>query len=593
MNIKTIIILFCALALSAHTKIFAIESYEVVFQGEIPPAVHQLLCSSSELLALQKSPPATPAGLRHRAEADIQNFLKVLHSQAYYGAIIDLQYKLDQCPAVVIVNIKLGPVYPLACFSILPTDNCPFPRYPFDNINLSEIGVELFFPALPKSILDSEEALLHLLARKGYPLAEIVKREVLADQKLHAVFVTLYVNNGPLAFFGPTKISGNCSVKEAFIQKKIGWNQGESYNTRKIERTQAALEAAGLFTTITISHANDLTADHELPMNIEVVEGKHRSIGWGLTYATYRGPGFSLEWEHRNIAGMGEKLRFDADIWLTTQEVRILYIKPDFLRPGQDFLWIADGEHENTKGFHETSFSLSGLIERQLNRNLRISYGGTYKILHDTHADLDGKYNLLKAPLFLRLSRVDNILDPTRGSTLHLKVIPSWQFLSPQFVYCINTLTTTTYYPLTKSKNYVLATKAMFGTILGSNRRSIPTSERFYEGNDCSMRGYRYLTVSPLDRHNKPTGGRSLLIGSCELRVRASESFGWVAFYEIGNVYANVFPELNRKVLQSIGYGIRYHTSVGPLRLDVAVPLNPRRHVDSRFEIYLSIGQAF
>jgi translocation and assembly module TamA len=572
---------------------YAIESYEVLFQGEIPAPVHSLLCSSSELLALQKTPPATPAGLRHRAEADIQNFIKILHSQAYFNAIIDLKYNFEQHPAVVIVNVNPGPIYPLASFSIVSADQSPYPTYPYDKINLCDIGIQLEQPARPKSILEAEEELLHLLARKGYPLAEIVKREVLADQHLHAVFATLYVNSGPLAFFGQTTITGNCKVKEEFIQKKIAWAIGDSYNTRKIERTQAAIEASGLFTSITISHANSLTLDHQLPMTIEVVEAKHRSIGWGVTYDTYRGPGVSVEWEHRNIGGMGEKLSFDGDFWFDTQELRLLYVKPDFLRPGQDFLWIADAEHQSTKGFHETSFSLSGLVERQLNRNLRISYGGTYKILQDTHADLDGSYNLLKAPLFLRLNRVDNLLDPTKGSSINLRVIPSWQFLRPQFLYCINTLTGTTYYPLSEDRRYVFAAKAMFGSILGSNRRSIPSSERFYEGTDSAMRGYRYLTVSPLDRHHKPTGGRSLLIGSCELRVRATESFGWVAFYEIGNVYANVFPELNHKVLQSIGYGIRYHTPVGPLRLDVAIPLNPRKHVDGRYEVYLSIGQAF
>lgn len=587
-----ILSLLLLLMLVIGGSLAALDSYEVQFQGHIPPHVMQLIESSSELRALQKSPPATPAGLRHRAEADIKNLIDVLHSQAYYNAVVNLDYDFTtNCP-LVIVRINTGPIYPLASFFIIPAETCATSGYPFDTIDLCDIGVTLQAPALPKMTLEAEDKLLNLLARKGYPLATITKREVLADQRVNAIFVTLYVDSGPLAFFGPTTITGNCSVRESFIRRKICWQEGAAYSTKKIERTQAAIEASGLFTSIGISHANALNDEQELPMTIEVTEGKHRSIGWGLTYATYRGPGVTFEWEHRNIAGMGEKLSFDTDIWFDTQEGRLLYVKPDFLHPGQDFLWIVEAQHQDTRGYHETSCSLSGLIERQLNRYLRISYGGMYKFLHDTHAKVDGQYNLLKAPMYLRLNRADNLLDPTHGTTLHLKVIPSWQVLHPQFVYCINTVTATKYHPITTDKRFVFASKVMFGSILGSNRHSIPASERFYEGTDTTLRGYRYLTVSPLDGH-KPTGGRSMLIASFELRARATENLGWVAFYEIGNVYANVFPELNRKFLQSMGSGIRYHTPVGPLRLDFAVPLTPRRHVDRYFEIYLSIGQAF
>ena len=100
------------------------------------------------------------------------------------------------------------------------------------------------------------------------------------------------------------------------------------------------------------------------------------------------------------------------------------------------------------------------------------------------------------------------------------------------------------------------------------------------------------MTVSPL-HHHEPTGGRSMMIYSLEARLRATETFGWVLFYDFGNVYANYLPRFDKKILQSIGIGIRYNTPVGPLRLDFAVPLYRRRHIDESFQIYLSIGQAF
>ena len=84
-----------------------------------------------------------------------------------------------------------------------------------------------------------------------------------------------------------------------------------------------------------------------------------------------------------------------------------------------------------------------------------------------------------------------------------------------------------------------------------------------------------------------------MMIYSLELRKRTAEGLGWVGFYDFGNVYSTAFPEFNRKLLQSVGVGLRYATPVGPIRMDIAFPLSPRRHIDRHVEVYLSIGQAF
>ena len=192
-----------------------------------------------------------------------------------------------------------------------------------------------------------------------------------------------------------------------------------------------------------------------------------------------------------------------------------------------------------------------------------------------------------------RWSTANSLLDPTKGRTLFLRIVPTTQIVNPKVSYVINTITGIIYKPLTESKNIVLAAKGSLGSIWGSSDIRIPPPERFYIGSESTLRGYNYMTVSPLDENNKPIGGRSMMVFTLETRYRFNEEFGAVAFYEIGNAFMDIIPQFTKKQRQSIGGGLRYHTPVGPLRFDVAFPLNRRPGIDRAFQFYFSIGQSF
>ena len=106
------------------------------------------------------------------------------------------------------------------------------------------------------------------------------------------------------------------------------------------------------------------------------------------------------------------------------------------------------------------------------------------------------------------------------------------------------------------------------------------------------VRGYSYQKAGPLDSAGNPIGGTSSLELGMELRVKITETIGVVPFLEAGNVYDSVLPRPGDGLRYGTGVGLRYYTPIGPVRFDVAVPLNKRPEDDS-FQIYVSIGQAF
>ena len=87
-------------------------------------------------------------------------------------------------------------------------------------------------------------------------------------------------------------------------------------------------------------------------------------------------------------------------------------------------------------------------------------------------------------------------------------------------------------------------------------------------------------------------GGRSKLEGSVELRARMTDSFGVVGFVDAGNAFASSYPDFSESLRLAAGGGLRYYTGLGPVRLDVAVPLDPKPG-DSAFGLYIGLGQSF
>lgn len=584
-----LILLFVSNAVCADSD----YAYQLEFKGVNDDNTINLLNIESQLLSLIETPPLTAAGLQRRIDDDLLILHKVLQSQAYYNAYIKPVVNRAVCPIDIQLVIETGPVYSFATFSIVPegddTEYCDA----YDPITSSNVGIEIGDPAYPAAIIEAEEAIIEKLEKQGYPLAKISKRQVTADVANQTVSVTITLNYGPLAYFGKTDICGSDDLLPIFFCRKIAWHRGSVYCPVMVQRTINALELSGLFSSINITHDEEPEEDGSLPMHISVTNAKRRSIGFGVGYATDLGFGVNADWEHRNISGIGDKISYSANIWQIKQEGSVRYVLPDFLRPRQDLIIAAEIEHEDVKAYREFSLSLSAIVERQVNDRLRISSGFMYTKLHNT-GSVNGNrtYTLWKVPMQAFWNGTDRLMDPSKGITVHLKSTPTLQTQTPYFGYVKNSLNITTYHPLDAGNKFILAGRAMFGSIMGAPRDSLPPSERFYAGNDNLLRGYHYLTVSPLEK-NKPVGGRSLMVFSLEARMRVYDPFGIVLFYDIGNVYSPTLPQFNHKQLQSAGIGVRYHTPVGPIRLDVAFPFNPRKHLDKAFQVYFSIGQSF
>ena len=151
------------------------------------------------------------------------------------------------------------------------------------------------------------------------------------------------------------------------------------------------------------------------------------------------------------------------------------------------------------------------------------------------------------------------------------------------------------YYAVDDDANYILAGRAGFGSIFGETGglANLPANYRFYEGGLATIRGYRYQTVGPATPLGYAIGGLSSFNATLEARIKVMDNIGVAPFFDVGGAFVGSLPfSGGGDTRMSAGVGLLYYTPIGPIRVDVARPLDPRRG-DYPVVFYVSIGQPF
>lgn len=567
--------------------------YKVTYVGLDDPAILKTIKSASQLTILEKHKPSSMHALRYRAEADIPEILKIFHANGYLEAKASFHLEeIDDNQVLVQFAFDAGPLYRFGPLSIHAYEQSTEKSLLCPLVNPAHLGIVSGKAALSNRVIFAEIVLIDSFASCGYPLAKITEKKFIADAEKKVLNVHFTVDLGPPCLFGSLRIEGLSNVKADFVLDKLGWTPGDVYDYRLVEKTQSKLVESGLFSTVQISHDQFPDEQDRLNLLIEIVESKHNTLDVGVTYQTVYGPGVTLGWETRNLSGMGRRLSLQGDATWDTHSGIASYIFPDFFCKGIDYLWQGQAMHMEITPFNERSYNLINRFDIRFNDWMRMSIGVKGERLFVSQSVDNGNFWLLEMPLFLRWSSANSLLNPTKGNNVEYKAVPALNFNHNKDPFLYQKLTHGVYFPLNDSHSIVLAQKITFAMMLSDNLSVVPVPKRIFGGSEEDLRGYKYYTVSPLEG-NKPIGGRSALFYTLELRLRIVESFGIVPFFDMGNVYLTQLPTFRGKWLKSVGLGFRYFSIIGPIRLDVGFPLNPRKDIDSFARFLISIGQSF
>jgi translocation and assembly module TamA len=404
--------------------------------------------------------------------------------------------------------------------------------------------------------------------------------------------VTFTVVPGRAASFGRTEISGLTSVARDFVDKRLAWKEGERYDSRKVDATQQTLIASNLFATVRIAPADKVSPDGRIPLRITVTERRPRSIGGGIYYDSSLGFGGKAFWEHRNLFGEGDLLHVEVTAGQSDYGMLTQFKRPAFLMLGLDLRSEASIGRLMTDAYDTRQAKFFTGLDYHFDSQITGGIGA--EVLNGRVDDDTGtqNYTLAGLPGYIRRDDTDDLLNPTRGTRLGLTATPFFGLDGNSPDYFQAKLSASGYQSLDVGHRFILAGFTNIGSITGTSLDSLPRDLRLYEGGGGSVRGYGFQRAGPLDVFGNPIGGISSLDLGVELRTRINDTFGLVAFFEGGSVYDTTLPDLSQRLYWGTGVGLRYFSPIGPLRFDIATPLD-RRHSDGIIQVYVSLGQAF
>ncbi|MEM7211853.1 MAG: BamA/TamA family outer membrane protein [Pseudomonadota bacterium] len=458
------------------------------------------------------------------------------------------------------------------------------------------LGSPVGEPAAAAAIVGAETAAVEELKRTGYPYARRLKRRAVADLEAATLEVQTPLASGPSSVFGEVTFEGLEDVRARYLRTSLPWEPGDVVDTRQLRAYQRALLATDLFDTISVRLPEEPPEGEDpavLPVAVVAEERPFRTASAGLRYSTDNGPSVSGGLEHRNLFGENEILTTEADVGLEEQTIGFGYREPQYLRSGQDLLGSLVLKREEDDAFDSLSATATLGLQRRLSKEWVVGAGVLGEASLITDEGVETTAFLGGLPVFAEYDDTDDLLNPTSGTRFRGEVTPFAGIFDDEFAGFLKLDTTASgYLKLLRDDRYVLAGRGRFATILAEDVDKVPQTRRLYSGGGGSVRGFAQRFVGELDANNDPIGGLSAVELGAEVRAKVYGDIGGVLFVDAGAVSAETFPAFDNGVQVAAGFGFRYYSPVGPIRFDVAFPLNGR-DADDVFQFYFSIGQAF
>jgi len=473
----------------------------------------------------------------------------------------------------------------------------------------------------------SISVLTDVLGSRGFAFVE-VKPQITRNKEDRTIDITFNVQEGPEVYVERIDIVGNVRTLDKVIRREMRLVEGDAFNTNKLTRSKERIKNLGFFKKVETTNVQGSSPDKTV-VTVEVEEQSTGELSLGVGFSTTDGPLADISLRERNFLGRGQDIRIGTVVSFRSQQVDLSFTEPYFLdsnvAAGFDLFEVKTSPTASFfSGVAPTyqQFSYGGSLRAgyQLTENLRqtLKYTARSDDITDVQSDAslfialqEGTHLTSSLGQVLLYDRRDNRIDPTSG--WYASIGNDFAGVGFGVKYVRNKLSAGYYYPV--APGWTLSFTGEVGDIFGWGGEPVLLQDRFFVGGD-NLRGFQPAGIGPRDVVSQDAlGGNKYYVASIQESVPLGlpKEFGitgrvWTDFGTLwGNDQKNIVlnpaqlaanggiqPQVvdTAALRVASGVGVSWASPVGPVRVDVGVPIK-RESFDKTQFFRVSFGTKF
>lgn len=425
-----------------------------------------------------------------------------------------------------------------------------------------------------------KQALRTLSIERGYRDAQIVESmiDIYPDQLVADVRIVF--DSGARYRFGEIELIQDV-ISAELLSGYIDARRGDLYDSRRLADARLELINSGYFSSVSIEPGVPDRAAGEIPVVIRMAPASRAQANYGFGFSTDTGPRFRFGRTIRRLNTNGHQININGLLSPVVVEGSANYRMP-YGDPRSEWVIFDVGairEETDTA----TSRSLQVGARRVVIHGERWTRTDALShLLEDFDvASQSGRARLLMPGVeWVRLD-ADDPIRPDQGSRMRFLLRGASDSLGSNTSFAQVIVSTKWIWPLPRASRLLVRGQA--GRIWYDVFTDLPPSVRFFAGGDDNVRGYAFQSLGPTNELGEVIGGSNLFIGSVEIEKSIKPAWSVALFADTGNAFSSSHADLH----SSVGIGARWQSPLGPVRIDVAEPLDG---VDLDTRLHISLG---
>ncbi len=425
----------------------------------------------------------------------------------------------------------------------------------------------------------AKKTILRLAAERGFFDGKLTCNKVEVNTDKNTASVCLNYESAQRYRFGEI-VYPDTVVSEDLLRRITPFETGDPYRADKLLALRNNLNDSGYFDEINARTLSEQRADGQVPVEIIVSADEKHRYSAGIGYGTDTGARMSLGWQNRYINDRGHRLSADMRLSEIVNRIGADYQMPFWSENIQLVGVNADFLEENTDTSESRSYTLGTYYQRE---RWGWEETGSIKLLQedfDIADDSESALLLIPGITFARTWADDSIYT-RQGGRFSMSLSGASESLLSDISFAQVVLRGKYIHGLTDKSR--LITRAQIGATSVSDFDQLPSSLRFFAGGDNSIRGFDYESLGPENDKDEVVGGRYLAVGSIEYENMFYGNWGGAVFTDFGNA----FNDWSDTIEYSVGFGIRWRSPVGLIRVDIAQGISDE---DKPIGLHIVIG---